>query len=327
MNTNRSGPFVSVVTPFYNTAAYLDECIRSVLGQTHENFEYVLLDNCSTDGSRDIAAAHAARDPRIRLLTNPAHLSQVDNYNRALSQISDQSAYVKIVQADDWIFPECLRLMTRAASLSPRIGIVSSYSLRGTVLGGGGIPVEQTVISGIEVCRRQLLQGSFFFGAPTTVMYRSDIVRGRRPFYSIDRHHEDTEAGYEIMLEHDLGFVHQVLSFRRVEESSTMGRRQVFFPWLLDRLVVLRRYGQSVLSEAEYSALWRDHWRRYHELIFRSLLARRGSDFWAYHAKGLSSVGLKISWPLVGWMGVLAALNALGNPKATMEELIRRIRS
>ncbi len=59
MNTNRSGPFVSVVTPFYNTAAYLDECIRSVLAQTHENFEYLLVDNCSADGSRDIAAAHA----------------------------------------------------------------------------------------------------------------------------------------------------------------------------------------------------------------------------------------------------------------------------
>ncbi len=156
-------------------------------------------------------------------------------------------------------------------------------------------------------------------------MYRADIVRGRRPFYSIDRHHEDTEAAYEIMLEHDLGFVHQVLSFRRVEESSISGRGGIF-PFLLDRLVVLRRYGQSVLSEAEYSALWRDHWRRYHELIFRSLLARRGSDFWAYHAKGLSSVGLKMSWPLVGWMGVLAALSALGNPKATMEEIIRRIR-
>jgi len=327
MNTIRSGPFVSVVTPFYNTAAYLDECIRSVLAQTHEDFEYLLVDNCSTDSSRDIAAAHAARDSRIRLLTNPSHLSQVDNYNQALKQISDQSLYVKIVQADDWIFPDCLRLMTQVASLSPRIGMVSSYSLRGTQLGGGGIPVEQKVISGIEVCRQQLLQGRFFFGSPTTVMYRADIVRGRSPFYSINRHHEDTEAAYEIMLEHDLGFAHQVLSFRRVDELSITGQRQSYFPWILDRLVVLRRYGPSVLSEVEYSTLWRDHWHRYHEFIFRSLLGRRGRDFWAYHAKGLSPLGLSISWPLVGWTGALAALDALGNPKATVEQFIGRIRS
>ena len=59
-------PLVSVVTPFYNTADYLRECIESVLAQTYTRFEYILVDNQSTDGSAEIAAEYSKRDSRIR---------------------------------------------------------------------------------------------------------------------------------------------------------------------------------------------------------------------------------------------------------------------
>src|SRR5207253_3419947 len=57
-------PLVSVVTPFYNTAKYLAQCIEGVLTQSYPEFEYILLDNCSTDGSREIAQIYARQDPR-----------------------------------------------------------------------------------------------------------------------------------------------------------------------------------------------------------------------------------------------------------------------
>ena len=47
-------PTVSVVTPFYNTGEYLEECIESVLAQTFDNFEYILVDNHSTDRGREM---------------------------------------------------------------------------------------------------------------------------------------------------------------------------------------------------------------------------------------------------------------------------------
>jgi glycosyltransferase involved in cell wall biosynthesis len=53
-------PLVSIVTPFYNTRDYLRECMESVLRQTYENSEYVLVDNCSTDGLSEIAADYAS---------------------------------------------------------------------------------------------------------------------------------------------------------------------------------------------------------------------------------------------------------------------------
>ena len=107
-----SSPLVSVVTPFYNTREFLAECIESVLRQTYTNWEYILVDNCSTDGSSDIAEQYAARFPEtIRLIHTASFLSQVRNYNFALSHISHDSKYCKMVQADDWIFPDCLRSM------------------------------------------------------------------------------------------------------------------------------------------------------------------------------------------------------------------------
>ena len=103
-------PLVSVVTPFYNTQDYLAECIESVLRQTYTNFEYILVNNRSTDGSSDIAQQYAARFPdKIRLFHTESFLTQVQNYNFGLSLISPDSKYCKMVQADDWIFPECLQ--------------------------------------------------------------------------------------------------------------------------------------------------------------------------------------------------------------------------
>ena len=92
-------PLVSFVTPFYNTAAYLEECITSVLRQTYRNWEYVLVNNCSTDSSAEIADRYAKQYPgRIRLQHNTAFLSQVQDYNAALRAVSPESKYCKVVQ-------------------------------------------------------------------------------------------------------------------------------------------------------------------------------------------------------------------------------------
>src|SRR5215471_7959294 len=107
----RDEPLVSVVTPVYNGAAYLRECIESVLAQTYSNFEYIVVNNCSTDETLPIAEEYARKDKRIRVYSNDELLPIIANHNRTFRLISPQSKYCKQVSADDWIFPECLGRM------------------------------------------------------------------------------------------------------------------------------------------------------------------------------------------------------------------------
>jgi glycosyltransferase involved in cell wall biosynthesis len=114
-------PMVSVVVPAHNEAQNISECIESVLAQTHQNWECIILDNCSTDGTGEIAHQYAARDPRIHVRENKELLRAVANFNSALRQISGESKYCKIVFADDWIFPECLERMVAVAEEQPSV--------------------------------------------------------------------------------------------------------------------------------------------------------------------------------------------------------------
>jgi glycosyltransferase involved in cell wall biosynthesis len=320
-----SAPLVSVVTPFHNTAQWLDACIASVHAQTFTDFEYLLVNNHSSDGSGEIARRHAQQDPRLRVVDQPAFLGQVENFNAALRLISPASRYCKLVLADDLLMPECLASMVRVAERWPRAGLVTSYYLKGPTLMGGGLPYPEECFAGRDVARSQLLEGNFFIGSPTTVLYRAEIVRSRPDFYEVGRLHEDTEAGYRIMKEWDVGFVHQVLSFLRVEPDSLSGRASGWQPHLLDAYIVLRTFGRDFLSPAEYRLVERRLTRRYFGFLGLASWYKRDPGFWAYHERGLATVAERFAgWRRRRWR--LAALGyVIAHPAETWRAVARRL--
>jgi glycosyltransferase involved in cell wall biosynthesis len=323
--TTADEPFVSVVTPFYNTAAYLAECIESVLGQTHRNFEYVLLDNCSTDGSTEIAERYARQDQRIRLVRNERFLSQMDNFNEALGRISSESRYCKLILADDALFPRCLTEMVALAETHPSVAVVSSYYLEGEVLRPSGLSHHTVVFSGREACRLNLTDGIFLFGSPSTLLYRSDLVRSRVPFFGGTWRHEDTKAIYEIMRDHDLGFVHQILSFMRDQEDSVTGSTRSYVPHLLDKYILFRRYGRDYLSPEELERHAGDHERRYRRFLAEAWLRRREAGFWQYHRAGLATVGERIEGAKLARDAVPIVFQYLLSPERVVRALGRRL--
>ena len=123
-------PLVSVLTPVYNGEKYLAECIESVLAQTYQNWEYCIVNNCSTDRTLEIAQSYADKDKRIRIHNNVEFVGCDPNGNIAFRQISPESKYCKVVHADDWIFPECIMKMVELAEANPRVAIVGAYGLR-----------------------------------------------------------------------------------------------------------------------------------------------------------------------------------------------------
>src|ERR1700678_1501181 len=205
-----SQPLVSIVTPVHNESAYLAECIESVLAQTYDNWDYTIVDNCSTDGSAEIAHKYAARDRRIRVHENQQFLPAIANHNCALSTLSQKSKYCKVVLGDDWIFPECLQRMVSLAEQQPSVGIVSAYALEGHQVKWTGLPYPANRISGREICRKHFLDELYVFGTPTTVLYRSDLVRSRDRFYDETNIHADTDVCFALLQRCDFAFVHQV---------------------------------------------------------------------------------------------------------------------
>ena len=314
-------PLVSVVTPFHNTAPYLAECIESVLGQSCVNFEYILVDNCSTDGSGDIAEEYARRDSRIRFTRRTQLLTQVQNYNAALTEISPDSQYCKIVQADDYIYPDCLRLMVEAFAQSDSIGLVSAYDLKGNNVRGSGFPLGKPLLAGREVVKLLLRSGIFVFGSPTTVMYRSSIVRSQSLFYDESLLHEDTEKCMQILETWDFGFVYQVLSFLRldnVNESISAGARS-FEPVALDRYILVQRYAGKFLEADEASALRREAKPIYYDVLASHSLRFRSKEFWKYHEKGLATLDETLDRPYLGLRIARKLAGMLLNPGSTIK--------
>jgi glycosyltransferase involved in cell wall biosynthesis len=306
-------PLVSVVTPFYNTARYLAQCIESVLTQSYPEFEYILMDNCSTDGSLAIAESYARRDARIHVIRCSEFVPQLQNYNRALAEISDASQYCKIVQADDYIFPECLALMVQAFEQSKSIGLVSSYWLHGDVIAGSGYPYPTPMLPGRECGRWSLRTGIYAFGSQTTVMYRSSLVRQQNPFYNESLPYADLEKCMEILAHRDFGFVHQVLSFSRVDDESITASIERFAPYALDRYIITQRYASVFVEPKEASFLRRRSSRVYYRVLAKAAIQLREPAYWRYHRLGLKVLKQTINWPYlvlqIGLMSLWLALN------------------
>src|SRR5437016_3140632 len=121
---NVSQPLVSIITPVYNEANYLAECIDSVLAQTYSNWDYTIVDNCSTDCSLQIAQDYARRNQRIRVIANDRFVAPIANHNIAFRSISPSSTYCKLLAGDDWLYPEFIARSVEVAEKYPNVGVV-----------------------------------------------------------------------------------------------------------------------------------------------------------------------------------------------------------
>ena len=317
-------PLVSVVIPVYNEEKHLEECIESVLAQTYPNWECVIVNNCSTDRSLQIAESYAAKDARIRVCDNREFLRAISNHNYALRQISSESKYCKVVLGDDWIFPECLTKMVELAEAHASVAIVGAYRMQGAAVSCDSFPYPSTVMPGRDICRWTLLGRPYVFGSPTSILVRSDLVRASESFYNESNIHADSEVCFKLLIHSNFGFVHQVLTYTRIREESLTAyskRYNTYLPGILDRLL---KYGPAVLSQDELSARLKDHLATYYRYLAYSVFTLREKEFWAYHRAKMESVGHPLSLPRLLTAVCSKAIDCLLNPKRTIEGLLKK---
>lgn len=116
-------PLVSVLITAYNREKYIAEAIESVLLSTYTNFELIIVDDYSSDGTYAIAKTLAAKDSRIKLVRNEFNLGQFKNRNLAASLA--KGTYIKYLDSDDKISREGLRIMMDCMLRFPEAGVGS----------------------------------------------------------------------------------------------------------------------------------------------------------------------------------------------------------
>jgi len=108
-----NAPLITVTTSYYNDKAFLKDAIQSVLSSTYTNFEYILVDHASTDGSA--AIAHSFQDPRIKHLSLPKNYGASGNILLQKALEIAQGEYTKILCADDMLAPQGLEKLLHQA--------------------------------------------------------------------------------------------------------------------------------------------------------------------------------------------------------------------
>lgn len=122
-----STPLVTVIVPNYNHSAYLDRRIQSILDQTFQDFEIILMDDCSPDDSREILHRYAEKDNRIKLLFNEKNSgSTFAQWNKGVNEA--QGKYVWIAESDDYCDPTLMEKLVPLMENDDQVGIAFAQS-------------------------------------------------------------------------------------------------------------------------------------------------------------------------------------------------------
>jgi glycosyltransferase involved in cell wall biosynthesis len=117
-------PKVSVVTTVYNGEPYFDRAVPSILAQNFEDFEFVLVDDGSTDRTAELLRELPARDPRVRVFS-PGRLGVANAYNYGVAQARGE--YIAHQDFDDRSYPDRLRLQVELLDSQPELGLVGGH--------------------------------------------------------------------------------------------------------------------------------------------------------------------------------------------------------
>jgi len=285
---------VSVVTPVHNGAAYLADCIESVLAQTHDRFEYVICENHSTDETAAVVERYAREDSRIRVVRPERYLPQIANWNFAASRVSPASVYLKFVHADDTIAPTCLERMVEVAEAHPSVGIVGALRRRSDgEIDLDGIPPTTDVVPGRWLVRYQLLGGTYTTGPPSATLFRRESLPPSATLYDETYIHADDALSYQVLLAADFAYVGEPLTYMRLHADSTTAWCNRVGTWLPEHLRMALEVGRRILTDAELEHATGRWERAYGHMLLKwtlTLKLVRDRDVLRYHRQALAQL-------------------------------------
>ena len=184
-------PMISVIVPNYNHARFLPQRLESVLGQTREDLEVIILDDCSTDESREVIRSYAENDGRIRFCFNDTNSgSTFRQWGKGIAQA--QGDCVWLAESDDWAEPDLLERLGGVLDSNPGVAIafcdstihfedvgeemLASAYLRSRVPHADRWFARDALVDGAEFAREALFHFCAIVNASATLIRRSALA-------------------------------------------------------------------------------------------------------------------------------------------------------
>jgi hypothetical protein len=212
--------------------------------------------------------------------------------------------------------------MVDLAEAHPTVSMVGCYMLAGKQIMNAGLEYEKRVVNGRDICRATLLGGPYVFGSPTSLLYRSDVIRKAGAFYPNPNPHSDTTACYQSLAHSDFGFVHQILSYARVHSESQTSKSIKYGTIRRAVIADLARFGPVYLAPDELQNRLTHLMEYYYRWLVAALFAnRRDRAFWRIQKAELKEVGVRLSSARILKAALLRGVEGVLRPVATMRKV------
>ncbi|NIZ00161.1 glycosyltransferase [Thalassospira lucentensis] len=213
---NAVNPLVSVIMANFNGGIYLKDCVESVLNQTYDNLEFIIVDDCSTDESFEYL--DNIDDKRIVLIKNASNIGQTKSLNKAISKSSGQ--YLARMDSDDICYPERLFEQVRFFEQNPEISILGAQA---TIIDHNGKLIGQTFLPKESVS----IWAFCFFSNPfvhPSIMIRRTILPANKMLYSDQYINQDFELWSRILTRSNAANLPRQLLYYRQHPSNMTTR-------------------------------------------------------------------------------------------------------
>lgn len=213
---------VSVCIPAYNNEGYIKDTIESVLHQTYQNIEVVVVDDCSRDHTVDVVKS--IEDPRIKLYCNEKNLGMTGNWNRCLELANGE--FVKLICADDMIDRNAIELEAKAMQEHPTANLVESdtrlVDINGKKTGAFKRYPKSGLVDGKKLARKSLILKNFY-GAPVNNLIRKSALEKTGGFDPKFTYILDFDLWVSLSCTGDVYIIHKLLNSFRVRNDSNTG--------------------------------------------------------------------------------------------------------
>jgi glycosyltransferase involved in cell wall biosynthesis len=257
-------PLVSVLMTSYNREEFIAEAIESVLCSMFTNFELIIVDDCSTDNTVEIAKIYEKKDSRIKLFVNEKNLTQFGNRNKAASYAKGE--FIKYVDSDDIIYPNTLQTMVDNMNRFPAAAL--GYCLKHEV------PQEKLPY---KMEPKESFKQHFFEGSPMFVGPSGLIIK-RKAFESVNGFEEfgmpsDNHLTLKIASKFPVVAMSKDLFLWRIHEGQVFSQNKNNYYNILNNYNYVRDIliNYSPLSETENKKLLFNYKKRLAYHIFNLL--------------------------------------------------------